>query len=244
MSRRPGCRAALVAAGFVLGAAWGAVERRALREQLSAARHAATHDPLTGLPNRAGLAHDGPELLRQAAEQGEQAAVLLFDLNGFKPVNDLHGHDVGARVLQATAERIGARCAGHGVAARLGGDEFAAVIVGQEPEQLAALLGADVAAPIPAGDAAFSVGASVGLVLVDAAEVVDLGALLARADSAMYRAKRTGGGVAVYDPASDHTTPDTRPAERVRDTPRPVRRVRQLRASGPNGRTMTRRIAV
>jgi diguanylate cyclase (GGDEF)-like protein len=242
MSRRPVRRAALVAAGFLIGAAWGAAERRALREQLSAARHAATHDPLTGLPNRAGLARGGPELLRQAAETGQQAAVLLFDLDGFKPVNDLHGHDVGDRVLQATAERIGARCAGHGVAARLGGDEFAAVIIGQEPEQLAQLLGADVAAPIPAASGA-SVGASVGMVLVDAAEVVDLSALLARADSAMYRAKRTGGGVAVYDPATDRGTSDTRPAERERDAPRAVLRIRQLRTSGPNGRTFTRPIS-
>lgn len=239
--------AALVAVGFLAGLAWGEAERRALRRRLAAARHAATHDPLTRLPNRAGFARDGAELLARAAAEDTPAAVLLFDLDGFKPVNDRHGHAVGDKVLEAVAARLDARCTGRGAVARLGGDEFAAVVIGQHPVELAAQLGADVAGPIPTGQHALSIGASIGLVMVEEPQVVnlDLAALLARADSAMYRAKAAGGGVAVYDSTTDHpSTPATRPAQRARDIPRVVRRVRQLRTSGPNGRTTVRRNAL
>ncbi|MBQ0897137.1 GGDEF domain-containing protein [Micromonospora sp. U56] len=177
------------------------------RYELDALHRATLRDPLTGLANRAGLAAGWEQLAPL------RPWVLVVDLDGFKPVNDTHGHAAGDLVLTAVAHRL--RTA-NGVAARLGGDEFAALILDANPAMAARQLAAAIAAPVvlPSG-VSVSVTASIGLA---PASPSGLAAALADADAAMYRAKTTRAGVVAFDPLrDDHATTDPRPALRVRD---------------------------
>ncbi|SCG14986.1 diguanylate cyclase (GGDEF) domain-containing protein [Micromonospora echinofusca] len=189
---------------------WDQYRLSAVRYELAALRRAAARDPLTGLANRAGLAQAWAQLAPV------QPWAVVVDLDGFKPVNDTHGHAAGDVVLTAIAARLRSV---HGVAARLGGDEFAALICDPQPVTAARWLAQAIAAPVrlPSG-AVVSVTASIGLAPTND----DLAAALADADAAMYRAKTTRCGVAVYQPhRDDHTIPtaDPRPLVRTRDLP-------------------------
>lgn len=198
--------AGLAAAGTAV-AGLLAVRLAALRDQLTAARRAATHDPLTGLLNRAGLAAAWSQL-------ADRSAVLLLDLDGFKPVNDQHGHGVGDQVLTEVATRL--RYQVPGAVARLGGDEFAAITTSDDPCQVARRLAAAIARPVTLPDGTtVTVTASVGVALDHGGDLV---AALGCADAAMYRAKNTGHTVAVYHPRrDDRPASEPRPAVRVRD---------------------------
>ena len=214
-------RAAFVATTLVAGAGLALAahtSRRlvAARRELAAARHAASHDPLTRLLNRDGLTQAWPMLAPACP------AVVLVDLDRFKPINDRHGHAAGDAVLVAVAARIREHVTG--VAARLGGDEFAAVLAGPHAVDAVAELAEAIAAPVtlPAGGGTVTVTASVGLTR---AEDGDLTAALARADAAMYRAKTTGDRVAVYDQHQDDRPAAVgvpRPGVRVRELPREI----------------------
>ncbi|MEV0734225.1 GGDEF domain-containing protein [Polymorphospora sp. NPDC050346] len=186
---------------------------------LADARHAATHDRLTGLPNRLGLADAWANLA------GHRRHVVVLDLDGFKPVNDQYGHAAGDFVLATIGARLAANAIG--TAARLGGDEFAVIVTADSPTTHARRLAAVIAAPIhlpptvlanptatPAG-VVVTVTASIGL----APARSGLAVALAAADAAMYRAKTARLGVTVHDPAADDdTTPTgTRPTIRTRD---------------------------
>jgi diguanylate cyclase (GGDEF)-like protein len=184
------------AAGFGTGWHWHRQARQAqaeadrLRGALLAERHAASHDPLAGLPNRRAFYHLGATLITDPRRPNLLAALL--DLDNFKQINDRYGHAAGDEVLVAVARRF-AIFAGSDLVARLGGDEFAGLLTSPSVEErwlrhaeqrLAAALGA----PVPvAGGAAVVVTASVGLVPVRGA--TDLADVLHRADEAMYRAK-------------------------------------------------------
>ena len=204
------------AAGLATGRWSTRRERAATRRALAAAQRAATHDSLTGLPNRAGLL---AELERRTSGR-EPFAVLVIDLNDFKAVNDSRGHIVGDVVLVEVARRLAVLVGGAGVAARLGGDEF--VLVAASPTAVVArLLGYDVvravARPIAAGGQKVEVRASVGMVQALAGD--DAAALLHAADVAMYRAKTGhGAGVAEFDARLDlAAVEDARPRVRLRD---------------------------
>ncbi|MCW3815712.1 GGDEF domain-containing protein [Micromonospora sp. DR5-3] len=188
---------------------WDQYRLSAARYELAALQRASQRDPLTGIANRAGLAAAWQQLAPH------RPWVAVVDLDGFKPVNDTHGHAAGDVVLTAVAHRLRTV---HGVAARLGGDEFAALILDPNPTHAVRQLAAAIAAPVqlPTG-VAVSVTTSIGLAPTSPA---GLAAALADADAAMYRAKTARAGVAVFDPRrDDHTTPaaDSRPAVRVRD---------------------------
>ena len=159
----------------------------ALQEQEAQARHAATHDALTGLANRAVLL--GAET---AAEAAAARAVLLIDLDGFKKINDTWGHETGDVVLRAVAERLQQMVPDADIIARVGGDEFVIVLSGpQVPgsvQALAARIGAEIGLPIEGRYGSYTVGASIGLAL--ATTPVPLSELLGRADVAMYTQKR------------------------------------------------------
>ena len=196
----------LFAAGLALFC-WDQYRLYVARYELNALQRATLRDPLTGLANRAGLADAWTQLAAL------RPWVVVVDLDGFKPVNDTHGHAAGDHVLTAVAARL--RQA-HGVAARLGGDEFAALLLDPNPAAAARQLAAAIAAPVrlPSG-IAVSVTASIGLA---PASPAGLAAALADADAAMYRAKTTRAGVVAFDPLrDDHATADLRPALRVRD---------------------------
>lgn len=149
--------------------------------------HAATHDPLTGLPNRA-------RFFTRITELGTGPVGLLFvDLDGFKPINDEYGHSAGDLVLIEVARRLRSCVRPDDLAARVGGDEFG-VVCGQsigvdELTGLADRLVRQVAEPIMIGEGTVRVGASVGVAL---GHPMDSTALVDAADAAMYEAKTSG----------------------------------------------------
>jgi len=170
--------------------------RRHAHERDSALSLAHT-DPLTGLPNRRGLNAALTEGLVRATRE-RLMAVYLIDLDGFKPVNDQHGHDVGDALLCAVATRLRASLRGSDVVARLGGDEFVVVAQGLPSDDKARELGDQVAAafidPFEVQGLHFELGATLGYALapLDGDEPA---ALLKRADAAMYAGKQDGRNV-------------------------------------------------
>ncbi len=158
-------------------------------------RNDAHRDDLTGLPNRLALHH----LLDRLTQSTDDAAMLFVDVDGFKAVNDQHGHQFGDRVLSAIAGRLERAARPQDFVCRLGGDEFAIVLTDGEGRltdhtvrTMAGCVVASLADPISFDGELVPVGASVGVARLDAARDVDL--LIGRADGAMYRAKREGGG--------------------------------------------------
>lgn len=153
---------------------------------------AVNHDELTGLANRRLLNALGPALLTRPA----RCAVLVLDLNGFKPINDKYGHAVGDEVLRTVAHRL-SRCIGDDLAVRLSGDEFAAILTApatgprRDWSTLIDTISEAIAEPMTIGDRQLVVTASIGLAVADD-ESVDIADLLHQADLAMYRAKATG----------------------------------------------------
>ncbi|OLB75546.1 MAG: hypothetical protein AUI14_20780 [Actinobacteria bacterium 13_2_20CM_2_71_6] len=182
-----------------------------LVEQAEASQLLALHDPLTGLPNRALFERRLHAALSAAeATPGQQFAVMLIDLNGFKGVNDTLGHQSGDEVLIETGRRLREVLRDDDTVARVGGDEFAVLLpmvadfgtAREIAERATAALRRNYI--LPAGSAAIS--GSVGVALgPDGRGAEDL---LRHADAAMYRAKTSGKGVAVYDATIDTDRPD------------------------------------
>ena len=160
--------------------------------------HQARHDPLTGLTNRAGL-------MRAMDETGDRRLALLYlDLDGFKSVNDAHGHAAGDRLLKSAAERLRHMLRNGDVAARMGGDEFVIVARNIDRAQASAfgerLIRELGAAYDLAPGLAVSVGVSVGVALTpDHGD--DVSELLAVADAALYSAKSLGKSRCVVAPS-------------------------------------------
>jgi diguanylate cyclase (GGDEF)-like protein len=174
---------------------------RRLAQVVDDLRHRAYHDPLTGLPNRALLL----DSLERWLEAGRPVALLYVDLDGFKPVNDTHGHEAGDRVLSAVAGRLAA-CAGDGrLVARMGGDEFALLVPPESADAVAEQVIAAVGEPVQVRRAAVTVGASVGIAVRGrdggggrpGRTAGGAGELMRRADLAMYAAKLRGRNRAV-----------------------------------------------
>ena len=178
--------------------------RREIRERRQAeevVKFAATHDPLTGLPNRALLAERVNRAVAQAKSHGRGIAVLFIDLDRFKNINDALGHEAGDRLLQNVAGRL-VRCVRRSdTVARQGGDEFVVLIEAfQGPRdltQVAEKILAEVAGPMTVYGKEFQITASVGISTFPA-DGDDLRSLLKNADTAMYRAKQQGNAYQVY----------------------------------------------
>lgn len=165
------------------------INRRQLADEMA---QLARHDPLTGLANRRVFT----ERLDHALElrRGRrQVAILYCDLDGFKAVNDLRGHEVGDLTLSAVADRIQSCLRPGDTAARLGGDEFAVLLEQVAPttaEVVAGRLLAAISAPLVIAGRALSISASIGVACVtEEHRAVDL---MRHADTAMYRAKALG----------------------------------------------------
>jgi diguanylate cyclase (GGDEF)-like protein/PAS domain S-box-containing protein len=157
--------------------------------------HIAHYDALTGLPNRVLLASRLGQAMAQARRRADRLALVFLDLDGFKAVNDQHGHDKGDKLLVALAARLQHILREGDTLARLGGDEFVAVLTGLESAESARrCLSACAAAAqaIEVDGVELRVSASLGVVTYPQAEEVDADQLLRQADQAMYLAKLTG----------------------------------------------------
>ncbi|MFC5923073.1 GGDEF domain-containing protein [Micromonospora vulcania] len=163
-----------------------------LQAELDAERHAASHDPLTGLPNRRAFYRLAATLLTDAG--GQPLVAVVLDLDDFKQINDRYGHAAGDQVLISVADRL-AGFAGDNLVARLGGDEFAGLLTSRTVDRrwiahATQRLSETVASPIRLAGRSVRVTASVGLAPVTGP--AQLTEALSRADAAMYQAKSLG----------------------------------------------------
>ncbi len=159
-------------------------------------------DVLTGLPNRRALLEALPEAMSRARRVGRPCALLFLDMDGFKAVNDNHGHEEGDELLRQFGERLELGVRKTDMVARLAGDEFVVVLEmltdAGHAEETARKLLERLKEPYLLRSATVSVGASIGIALHRPEDPVDVDGWLARADHAMYAVKRTGkNGVAL-----------------------------------------------
>jgi diguanylate cyclase (GGDEF)-like protein len=178
-----------------------------LKEQL---RHQTLHDSLTGLPNRTLFLDRARQAVDVAARTHAWPAVLYLDLDGFKPVNDEYGHDVGDAVLRTIATRLRGCLRPADTAARLGGDEFAVLLGGpldaQGISRVVDRIRAQFDVPVDLGEGHVAkIGASIGIA-VGSIDTEDADRLIRQSDIAMYAAKRSGGGAAYYEPGMGDPT--------------------------------------
>ncbi len=166
------------------------------RQAEARAQHLAMTDPLTNLFNRRAIKEKTSELSARASRRGKSIAFLMIDLDGFKKINDLYGHDSGDQLLREVADRMRDVVPPSSVIARLGGDEFG-ICVAFEPEypesvdRIAEDLVDALARPITIADAEQTVTASVGISRPELdCDSIDM--LIRRADIALYAAKKNG----------------------------------------------------
>jgi diguanylate cyclase (GGDEF)-like protein len=175
-------------------------ERWALESQLA---HRASHDPLTGLPNRACLLERLAAAIA-ARDRRSPVAVLFVDLDGFKLVNDGLGHDAGDEALVEAGRRLVAASRSSDTVARVGGDEFVLVLAPSTPTQATAVARRIVAAfslPFQLKETEAIIGASIGIA-ISGSELKQPEDLLQAADTALYHAKGSmSGGWSVFEPA-------------------------------------------
>ena len=179
-------------------------EREALRR--------ASHDSLTLLPNAGAFRTRLDSAVAPSAAPPRTMAVLFLDLDGFKAVNDAHGHDTGDAVLRIIAVRLLGGVRAKDLVSRVGGDEFACLLTGvpsrKRVSQLVCKLLDTVASPLQIGGLSLSVRPSIGVAMYPedgtAAEI-----LLHRADAAMYQAKRRKSGYSFFD-AQEESRPTCR----------------------------------
>ena len=170
----------------------------------------ALHDPLTGLPNRRLLEDRIATTLQHAARQQHKAAVMYLDLDGFKAINDTHGHAYGDEILKMVAQRLVGSSRRDDTVARVGGDEFVIVMgdIGSlnDAKEPAAKLIEVIAAPYEVNGMTLRLSTSIGIAIYpDDAD--DVNALIAVADGALYEAKRSGKNRCCWAPSHDDSSP-------------------------------------
>jgi diguanylate cyclase (GGDEF)-like protein len=209
--------------GLFLGALLltAAVLQRSLQEpttpHLPALRRAHAHalaalDSLTQLPTRVQFETRLDEAAKACAAKGGRLALLFIDLDGFKPVNDTFGHRAGDQVLEQVGRRLAALAGRRCFGARVGGDEFLLLLTGVDSEdgvvQAARKVIAALGQPYKIDDREVNVSCSIGIALYP--DDCSPAALIARADAAMYAAKRAGGAShCIYTPALDADARET-----------------------------------
>ena len=179
-------------------------ERRAQEHQLSL-QHLATHDALTGLPNRTYLNEELPRLIDEAARRGDSLSILYIDCDNFKNINDSRGHSVGDDYLRSVARRLRDSIASPDLVVRMGGDEFLVVTrhYGLEPDcaAIAERVAAALKKPVRLGEATYSATTSIGLAVFPR-DATTMSELLRSADIALYEAKARGrDNVQMFDSA-------------------------------------------
>ena len=158
-------------------------------------QHAAFHDPLTELPNRRYLIEKIETAMADANRRGESVALMLVDLDHFKPINDSYGHDAGDLMLRSIGQRLREHVRTNDMVARLGGDEFAVLICGADAEahtqEIAARLLDELAKPVLYGASRLAVTISIGAALYPR-HAEHFAGLYKSADEALYKAKQQG----------------------------------------------------
>lgn len=173
-----------------------------LREEAATNEYQATHDLLTGLPNREAFQDE----VNAALQRHPVAGVVLLDLDRFKEVNDTLGHHNGDLLLKEVGGRLRSVLREGDVVARLGGDEFGVLLTGLRSKDAATTAARAIPSafdrPFEVGGMTIAVGASVGLTVAPD-HGTDAATLLQRADVAMYSCKASGAGVELYRPEAD-----------------------------------------
>lgn len=180
------------------------------KRELESIRFQALHDPLTHLPNRVLFISEAKKALTSAKNNQQKCAVLFIDLDGFKPVNDTHGHLVGDKLLKALAKKLSGAVKHDDMVSRVGGDEFLVLLRHIETPEAAMVVAERlitlVKEPLLIEGIHLRLGASIGVAIYPdhaktESELIDL------ADQAMYRVKRTDKGHAyLATPAESQTT--------------------------------------
>ncbi|MFL6771508.1 MAG: putative bifunctional diguanylate cyclase/phosphodiesterase, partial [Sphingomicrobium sp.] len=184
-------------------------EIRQTQERLT---HLANMDVLSGLPNRGRVRQLLGEALRHATTSNVPCAIMFLDLDGFKPVNDTFGHSCGDQVLEQVGKRLRAMAGASEVAARVGGDEFLFLLPEVSSADAAARIATrlihSLSRPYRVEDREVNISCSVGIALYP--DNCSHTKLIARADAAMYSAKRSGGAAhCFYSPALDADAHET-----------------------------------
>jgi diguanylate cyclase (GGDEF)-like protein/PAS domain S-box-containing protein len=173
----------------------------ATKHQVTSLRHQATHDALTGLPNRTLLFEALEKCIDGARNSGSMLALLLMDLDRFKEVNDTFGHHFGDALLKQVSFRLQNQMRGSDVVARLGGDEFAVVLPSSADAHSTAITARRILntleQPFVVEGQVLEVGASIGIALYPE-HGTDARTLLRRADVAMYTAKQKQSGYSFH----------------------------------------------
>lgn len=192
---------------LLLGASTYIIDIQSTQAAVERYKHLSLHDPLTNLANRAAFNEHLESLLHNPKNATADIAILSFDLDRFKEINDVHGHAAGDAVLRAISERISNIMTTGQFVARVGGDEFVVVMDGYfvrtNARNLAQRLLEEVARPIEWNGHTLSVGSSVGISTYPG-QANNVDDLLSQADIAMYRAKATAtNSICFYDPSMD-----------------------------------------
>lgn len=191
----------LAALAFVLGRLLAQPKIHRLRDALRDSTWINGHDPITGLLNRVGLY--GTFIV--VAEEGDQpVTVMLLDLDGFKNVNDTHGHHAGDRVLHQIGTRIQRAAEIHGgTAARLSGDEYAVLLpvrehsIAKAPDLIIAVIADPIDLDVDGMTVRVRITASAGVVNAYTSQSLD-SVILHHADLAMYHSKKRGGNLCTF----------------------------------------------
>ena len=186
-------------------------QHESMRSYAESKAREAERDQLTQLGNRTRLYRGGVRALRRASTRGRHASLIMFDLDGFKRINDTLGHAVGDEVLKVVANRMRALVGPSDIAARVGGDEFvvlAADLAGpEEAMRYAESIAAMVSRTVPVEDIQLAVEASLGIAHVQ--KGIGVSELLKRADIALYEAKvNKSNRPEVFDPRMAQHTPE------------------------------------
>ena len=176
-------------------------------------KHLATHDPLTGLPNRTEFERCCREAMARARRQGRRLAVLYIDLDKFKPVNDTYGHVAGDELLRVLSVRMQQMMRETDIVARIGGDEFSVLLADLDDVSHSYIVACKLldmlSQPVVSRRGTHTVGASIGISAYPD-DGNDPQTLLRLADAAMYRVKQGGrSGVSFYSAPSGSRPPSS-----------------------------------
>lgn len=184
-------------------------QRKKVEEQLATM---AMYDSLTTLPNRRLLIKEAEKLLAAARRTGKHTVFMFIDLDGFKAINDQHGHDTGDNVLAEMARRLRDSVREIDTVGRFGGDEFIVVLpecnIGGELKSICERIIKEICNPLTTIEGDAVIGASIGIAIYpdDATSIQDL---ISMADQAMYTAKQSGGNRYAFISTPDRTNSST-----------------------------------